>query len=101
MSLPNTSRFDLSTPDFISNHDNAKSPRVTSCQGNMTSSPRHQGVTREAVKLYCDDQSFKYIHITEETTAQELVHIGMDQVLYLAHLKKVDSDPVIIPYKVL
>ena len=37
-------------------------------------------MNREAVKLYCDDNVFKYIQITEETTALELVYIGLDQV---------------------
>ena len=79
MSLPTTSRFDLSGTD-LSNHDS--SSRVTSLQvtSHVTSTQRHTGLTREAVKLYSEDQGLKYIHITEETTAQELVHIGMDQV---------------------
>ena len=44
------------------------------------------GLNREAVKLYCDDNVFKYIQITEETTALELVYIGLDQVKPIVHI---------------
>eukprot|EP00116_Pleurobrachia_bachei_P000614 sb/3460876/ len=38
-----------------------------------------RGTKREALKLYREDHTFKYMHVTEETTAQELVYLGLNQ----------------------
>ena len=91
MTLPN-SKQDLSGleqngNDIASSRLSMASSRanMTSSRATLTSTPSNSsrgsvGMNREAVKLYCDDNVFKYIQITEETTALELVYIGLDQV---------------------
>ena len=84
MTLPN-SKLDLSGADQNGSDMNASRISMMSSRSNMTStsslsSRGSVGLNREAVKLYSDDNVFKYIQITEETTALELVYIGLDQV---------------------
>ena len=84
MTLPN-SKLDLSGTDQNGSDMNASRISMMSSRSNMTStsslsSRGSVGLNREAVKLYSDDNVFKYIQITEETTALELVYIGLDQV---------------------
>ncbi|XP_063690015.1 rap guanine nucleotide exchange factor 6-like [Bolinopsis microptera] len=81
MTLPN-SKLDLTGAD--QNDMNVSRISMMSSRSNMTStsslsSRGSVGLNREAVKLYSDDNVFKYIQITEETTALELVYIGLDQ----------------------
>ncbi|KAL5249349.1 hypothetical protein ACHWQZ_G018268 [Mnemiopsis leidyi] len=86
MTLP-TSKLDLSGSDTASDISSSRismatsRANMTSSRSNLTSSSSRGsvGLNREAVKLYCDDNVFKYIQITEETTALELVYIGLDQ----------------------
>ena len=92
MTLP-TSKLDLSGQDQADTTSSRISmttsrANMTSSRSNLTSSSSRGsvGLNREAVKLYCDDNVFKYIQITEETTALELVYIGLDQVRPIIHI---------------